>query len=1159
MKLRLITYASSMLFIIAGISALLIFQTATKKKDFSANSSNETETTFLSDSQQVRINSFRETFIDFTSKKVDIDSAEKVIATYPENSLERKMLEAAICGLQTHYDRMFEKLYSGFRSDIPYLEYYDLLLLSATESGNYEQLTKFMQERLNGSKSTGANYLKGIVFQLNSNFDSASTIYGKLLGGTTNPKLILRFANSLMNTGHADSATVILNKYEKQLSHEYDKIEVLLLKGAISFYESNLKQSEEYYSKSLKLAQASGYQNLTSHALINMGIILDEKGNLDEARSSFKQASVAAKSINYHTGVALAAGELGVSYSFSNEKTYVLSCYKTAVEELQFVKNSYRLSLIYANLGNAYLTIGDYLSAKSSFEKGLSFSKNTPRSFCLNSIGLGDVYSNSGNLSKALEYYESAKHFIGSAKLNDLKPKLNISVTALSYNVGKYNMAKQLCEEILDNTGEIPVGPNDVCQLYRHLGIIYYGMDSLETASKYLSDAEAIAKQYSLKVDLTRIILEEATLLIEKKNYSTASAFLDKAYSQYSNMNESEKLNYFTSRLKIANETKNFAESKRLIALANEIQYRCISPENNSDYFLEAAKYYTSINDIASAKEKYFKAISIVENISSTLLANQKLHISRRASVFSVYEQAVQFFLSQKDFNSAFTVLDLAKAKNTSTAISEKTLHSLSCSKSDFEELNQLAWVVENGRSSKFANDVFAVYYSNLLDSLNGKMNNEDAELEKNPAKYIAKLQSGIGEQTYIVSTYSIADKSWFFILSKKSLKTVEVAVGKDEIKSLMAKVSQKYGKNSLKELQINSDLFAFNAAQSNELYNTVFAKVFSSIPENSKVVFIPSKELYAFPLDMLVKTFDKSQSPYKYDNVDFLVNHYSISTSPSAQIYNKLMSEKKNTDIASTLIIGDPSFPKSISGVYAERRGFFDENPGTPRNISLYPLKYSGDEISSIERKFQNTNVFSKKEATETNFKLLAQSSGIIHLSTHSFLIGKQPAIFFSPEYDKSNDGILEASEVSEMNINADLVALSSCNSGEGVFESSEGIVGMTKAFLDAGAGSVVVSMWEVNDRYTTEFMKLFYSALKSGASKTDALRLAKSQFIKTISPNPYYWSGFVLVGNTNALPDNYLVNTTNKYLPIALIGLLLLSIFIYKARHSKQTLNNR
>ena len=95
MKLRLITYASSMLFIIAGISALLIFQTATKKKDFSANSSNETETTFLSDSQQVRINSFRETFIDFTSKKVNIDSAEKVIATYPENSLERKMLEAA--------------------------------------------------------------------------------------------------------------------------------------------------------------------------------------------------------------------------------------------------------------------------------------------------------------------------------------------------------------------------------------------------------------------------------------------------------------------------------------------------------------------------------------------------------------------------------------------------------------------------------------------------------------------------------------------------------------------------------------------------------------------------------------------------------------------------------------------------------------------------------------------------------------------------------------------------------------------------------------------------------------------------------------------------------------------------------------------------------
>ena len=76
-----------------------------------------------------------------------------------------------------------------------------------------------------------------------------------------------------------------------------------------------------------------------------------------------------------------------------------------------------------------------------------------------------------------------------------------------------------------------------------------------------------------------------------------------------------------------------------------------------------------------------------------------------------------------------------------------------------------------------------------------------------------------------------------------------------------------------------------------------------------------------------------------------------------------------------------------------------------------------------------------------------------------------------------------------------------------------------MQKAFFEAGSKSVVVSLWDVNDKYTSYFMKEFYKQLANGESKATALQLAKLEFIKNYSANPYYWSAFILSGNPSAI----------------------------------------
>jgi CHAT domain-containing protein len=132
-------------------------------------------------------------------------------------------------------------------------------------------------------------------------------------------------------------------------------------------------------------------------------------------------------------------------------------------------------------------------------------------------------------------------------------------------------------------------------------------------------------------------------------------------------------------------------------------------------------------------------------------------------------------------------------------------------------------------------------------------------------------------------------------------------------------------------------------------------------------------------------------------------------------------------------------------------------------------------------------------------------------------------------------------------MKLNSDLVVLSSCNSGKGMVDRSEGVLGMTKAFFEAGAKSVVVSLWEVDDKYTSVLMSLFYKRLSEGYDKSQALRYAKMDFIKEYSSNPYYWSAFVLSGNISQLQLRTKINTAPYIIGIlVIIGMALLFIYL-------------
>ena len=331
--------------------------------------------------------------------------------------------------------------------------------------------------------------------------------------------------------------------------------------------------------------------------------------------------------------------------------------------------------------------------------------------------------------------------------------------------------------------------------------------------------------------------------------------------------------------------------------------------------------------------------------------------------------------------------------------------------------------------------------------------------------------------------------------------------------------------------------MFSFNSEASYNLYGEIVKPIVQNIAKEQKIIFSSCAELSYLPFEFLVTNYNNSESPFSYKSNKFLLTDYDISYSPSPAVF--IQQQKNNLkNSGKVLLVGDPVI-NSDTHEFASRRGLLSESPGIPRNFAFLPLKYSGQEVNSIGEIITANTILLGKDATETNFKQNAELSRIIHLSTHSFLYNKQPLIFFSNKYDAENDGFLEAGEIVQLKLNSDLVVLSSCNSGLGNIDKSEGILGLTKAFFEAGSKSVVVSLWDVNDKYTSKLMALFYEKLSMGYGKSKALRLAKTEFIKKYSPNPYYWGAFVISGNIAPVQLKH-----NKNITLFLILLLIIII---------------
>jgi CHAT domain-containing protein len=301
-----------------------------------------------------------------------------------------------------------------------------------------------------------------------------------------------------------------------------------------------------------------------------------------------------------------------------------------------------------------------------------------------------------------------------------------------------------------------------------------------------------------------------------------------------------------------------------------------------------------------------------------------------------------------------------------------------------------------------------------------------------------------------------------------------------------------------------------------------LFGLLLEPVPDSSRLtrfVIVPDGSLYSLPFGALVGT-----------NGQYVLQSHIISYAPSVTVLDFIRNRHgEHHPQMAFLGIGDVPYDMESgtvesgtggSVVRTVSRGVYDIS-----GSHLYPLPETRTELISASQALQDrkhTVLLLGDNATETAFRSepLADFK-VIHFAVHGISSPDFPerdALVLGRDRRSNDDGLLQVREIAQLKLNADLVTLSACSTGTGKLEGEEGILGLTQAFLFAGARTVASSLWPVDDASTEVLMKRFYIHLAQGEDEASALRQAKLDYLNQNGDKPpIFWAPFVVVGDTS------------------------------------------
>ncbi|MGH9971104.1 MAG: CHAT domain-containing protein [Pyrinomonadaceae bacterium] len=854
----------------------------------------------------------------------------------------------------------------------------------------------------------------------------------------------------------------------KQLGDRRLEAEVENFLGGTHDVLANPKIALDHYARALLMARAVGAQDTEGSVLNNIGKIYFDLSDLQKALDYYLQALPIFKTLDNKRTQGITLNNIGVAYNIIGEPQKGLDYLQQALPLLQAVADKNAESYTLSNMGNAYARSGDYAKALNYYAQAQAIQKETGnRAQQAETLDLvGGVYLAQKQPEKALGYHEQA--------LQIQRATGSLRREAISLN----------------NLGNV----------YNILGQPDKALEQFEPA---ISTFRAIGDLNNVAIGLE------------------GSA---RAQRSRGNLDEAQ---------------KRVEESLTLI---ETVRTRSTSQQLRASYLASMKRAYEFYIDLLMQQH--------AKNPSRAYDA-EALRVSERGRARSTTEM----------LNEAH--VDLRRGVDAAIIEREDNLRKLLNAKAQ----RQIQLLAQKAAKEELAT------VKRELSALEDEFEQVQAAIRKSSPAYAAltqpqplsleEIQQQLDPNTLLLE-YSLGEeRSYLWAVTPSSLKAYELP-GREQIQKTARKVYELLTTRSAikpgetvaqKQSRLDqADSQLRDAAR--ELSAIVLGPVASELGSKRLVVvaddallYVPFSALSVVNKDSPGGARSSSSAPVitgigprTYDKYRPLIMDHEIINLPSASalaVQRKSLAGRKPAARA-VAVIADPVFSiaddrlrgnvKSDGRKEAQGDGLAsmrilehlaDDSTGKLAIKRLRFTRQEADQILAVAPQTSNLKALDFKASRATASGSDLSHYRYVHFATHGYLDSERPdlsAIVLSlvDEQGKPQDGFLRANEIYNLNLPAELVVLSACQTGLGKEIKGEGLVGLTRGFMYAGARRVVVSLWNVNDKATADLMQRFYRGmLKENLTPAAALRKAQAEMARHPQwQSPYYWAAFVLQG---------------------------------------------
>ncbi|XLS29200.1 CHAT domain-containing protein [Flavobacteriaceae bacterium M23B6Z8] len=714
-------------------------------------------------------------------------------------------------------------------------------------------------------------------------------------------------------------------------------------------------------------------------------------------------------------------------------------------------------------------------------EERLGQLRNPNFSFCITYNNISEVYLALGNVDKSLEYALLARERYDKIgyEIYELKQRNQQVYYKALLEKGEKTKALKVIQDryetiLSDNRKNI----NERLKAILDLADYYNKEGDTERAKSYFSLAETTID--SISINKEALYFAYAPIIknhLDAGKLKKADAYLKIALGDFEVTKVTDPKNALS---------RDYDFFVKLLSYKAKFFAEKYQRERKQEFLLESINWYKSVYYYVSFVSQRLgtqlnpKASSEIETITSDFL-----------SLLLKYEK--QFPEKDEWITIIANTMDFVKSFNLQYNLNRlKDIKVLGIPKSLFEkeeklknQINILSYKIQNGSSN-----------AQSIEKLNQKLTLLDtltSQIKKKYPKYavlnyyepfrkeLTDLTNRLYEEELTISYYYDSNFLYTLVLGKtqRSFFKTKIATGFENL--IDAYVSALKKNKSIAETK----------STRKRLYDFLLEPI--EMSEIKRLVIIPYKKLYKLPFEVV----------NELDNLKATVISYDFSLFRNENDDSR--SRDRNMLMMAPVFFGDSLNKKNNRKSYAE-------------------LIHSLEEIEEIGKIF-DANALVRTKATGNAF-LESLDYDIIHLATHVEIDKEAPLnskIIFSK--NNENDKDVTLGEIYNAKILSDMVVLSACETGVGKREKGFGVKSMANGFFYAGAKSVVMSLWQVDDLSTSVLMKYFYQNLKKGDRKDIALQKAKLQYLanteEEILKHPYYWAGFIVAGDTSPIVE--------------------------------------